>query len=100
VNTNDDWEIVMNDTKPAKTNSKPSIILHNPEGMNGAINSLSEFWAQYSKQPACENYKLDMLIEDCLYVIGVAIDPEGYAFTNGYDKFIEDLKKWLDNKYQ
>jgi len=79
-------------------NNDPSIVMRNPEGILGAVIDLSDCWVDYYKTAIREDFKLDMLIADCLYKLGMAIDPEGYKGDSGFDKFIKDLKIWLDDK--
>ena len=72
-----------------------AIVMRNPGGMREAVKSLSEYWVTYSEQEGYEDYRLETLLDDCLYGIGIAVDPEGYAYAQGYRKFKEDLKAWL-----
>jgi len=79
-------------------NTEPSIVMRNPKGILGAVIDLSECWVDYYKMAIRKDFELNTLIEDCLYKLGMAIDPEGYKGDDGFDKFIKDLKKWLDDK--
>jgi hypothetical protein len=79
--------------------SKPPIVMRNPKGLLGIVEDISDFWVGYDKIATRENFDLNLLIEDCLYGLAIAIDQEGYE-GYGYDKFIKDLKKWLDSEYQ
>lgn len=61
--------------------------------MRAAVKALQEFWATYDQQPCYEDYGDVTLIDDALYAIGIALDPEGYKFANGYQKFKDEILK-------
>ena len=52
----------------------------------------------YGKQPAYEEYSKEILIDDILYSLGVAIDKEKYSFAPGYRNFKKDLKEHLSHR--
>lgn len=57
---------------------------------------LAEYWATYMDQPGAENYPFETVIKDALYGMGVAFDPN-YKFADGFDRFKQDLGKYLES---
>ena len=55
-----------------------------------ALESLIDYWTSYSKQHGWEDYTPQTFINDALYSVARAINPE-YQFKSGYEKFLQDL---------
>ncbi len=57
----------------------------------------------YDKQYGYENYSDTTFINDVLYGLGVAIDPNNHQYSNGFDvwkkKLMEFLKDELSDSY-
>lgn len=69
--------------------------------MKQSVEELTKYMATYPNQYGYENWPVDMLIDDVLYGLGVAISEE-YRFANGYSKFkqllLERLQKEEENR--
>ena len=63
--------------------------------MKRAVEFLKGYFSDYSKQRYYLDYTDDTLIEDTLYALGVALDPEKYRFGPGYRKFLVWLRGYL-----
>jgi hypothetical protein len=60
-----------------------------------AIKSLTKYMVTYPKQHGYLDYNDETIINDVLYGLGRALDPEKYQFANGFDLFKEVLRKHL-----
>ena len=61
-----------------------------------AAKKLSDYWATYNNQPSVDDYTLSIFIDDALYGLGIALNPELFKCGNGYDKFKKVLRKHLE----
>lgn len=60
-----------------------------------AVIYLVEYWEMYDDQPNYTEFRDDTFIDDALYGIGKAIDPEKYGFAEGYKRFKDFLRDYL-----
>lgn len=58
------------------------------------IEDLQKYIGTYDKQVGYANYNDEMIINDFLYGLGVAID-EKYKFANGFTEFKKVLAKYV-----
>lgn len=69
------------------------------ERMKLMVMYLKRYMETYDKQPGYENYGDDTLINDVLYGLGVALDPDNHTFASGFDlwkkKLVEHIQKSL-----
>jgi len=65
------------------------------ERVKQAIIYLKNYIDTYDKQLNYLSYTDDIIINDFLYGLGVALDPVEYKMAPGYDKFKTRLKKFL-----
>lgn len=61
------------------------------------IDILIEKLKSYKKEHSFETYRKETLIKDVIYFLGISIDRETFEYSNGYDNFIEMLKKTINN---
>lgn len=67
------------------------------ERMRGIVERFQKYVASYSDQLSYEEYSDDMFIQDMVYGIGIALDPEGHAYANGYRAWRIKLRKMLSD---
>jgi hypothetical protein len=56
-----------------------------------AAERMTRYLDGYDTQGHVESYTVETFIEDMIYGVGVAIDPEGHVFAQGFRKFKTDL---------
>lgn len=61
-----------------------------------AVKSLTKFAETYPRQPLYLDYTDDTIINDFLYGLGRALDPEKYQYADGFERFKEVLRKHLE----
>lgn len=61
--------------------------------MEAAVKYMQHYWNTYDKQTDYKNWGEDMFLRDALYGVGVALDEEKYKWANGFEQFIDDLRK-------
>ena len=66
------------------------------QSIKEAVKSLKEYINSYDGQQFYESYAEETLIKDILYGLGIALDPEKYKYSDGFDRFKEVLRKHLD----
>lgn len=66
------------------------------ERMRNMVKSLTKYMETYDKQHGYENYTDTTFVDDVLYVLGIALQPEKYRYAGGYDEFKKFLKDHLD----
>lgn len=66
------------------------------DSMIDAVKQMQDYWGTYHKQNGYEGYRTGTLIDDALYGIGIAIDPNRFVYTDGYDRFKAVLREYLD----
>lgn len=64
--------------------------------MVNAVESLKDYWETYDQQAWYESYKVETLIDDALYALGIAIDEKQFRFVDGFERFKEILRKHLE----
>lgn len=60
-----------------------------------AADYLRDYWVTYKDQPNYETYEQKTVVEDMLYGIAVALNPD-YRFASGFEKFKQHLRAYLD----
>lgn len=60
------------------------------------VKALTKYMVTYPKQPAFLDYTDETIIDDVLYGLGRALDPEKYQFADGFERFRELLRKHLE----
>lgn len=60
--------------------------------------SLAEYWATYNDQHGVDLYTQGIIIDDALYGLGIAIDPELFKQADGYERFKAVLKEHLKDQ--
>lgn len=63
--------------------------------MQRAIRFLREYMDTYEAQAECLNYTDKTLIDDVLYALGVAFDPQQHKYASGYDVWKDKLREHL-----
>lgn len=63
--------------------------------MEAAVASLRSYMSSYNNQAHYEDYTDQTFIDDVLYGLGVALDPEAHRFATGFDRFKAQLVKHL-----
>lgn len=66
--------------------------------MQNVVRTLRKYMNTYPKQSGYMDYTDYTFIEDMLYGMGVALDPEKYAFAIGFDAFKARLREHLAGK--
>jgi hypothetical protein len=59
------------------------------------VREMCYFWNTYKDQQHYKTFQRKTIIEDMLYSVGIAMNPN-YRFAEGYRKFKEDLRAYLD----
>lgn len=57
--------------------------------------SLAEYWATYNDQHGVDLYTQGIIIDDALYGLGIAIDPDQFSEADGYARFKDVLREHL-----
>lgn len=90
----------MNKTENEVTSPSESSELLQPVVMaqkpSEAAQKLTDYWATYNNQSGVDDYTLSIFIDDALYGLGIALNPELFNYGNGYEKFKEVLRKHLE----
>jgi hypothetical protein len=63
--------------------------------MQKAIRFLADYMSTYEAQAGSLNYTDKTLIDDVLYSLGVAFEPEAHKYASGYDVWKEKLREHL-----
>ena len=63
--------------------------------VKSAIEYLKKYISTYESQPGYLDYPNDIIINDMLYGIGVAIGKQKYKYANGFKSFKKYLLKDL-----
>jgi hypothetical protein len=63
--------------------------------MKRIIDAFASYAASYAEEPYSTSYGLDVFIDDMLFGIGQAIDPEVYGDAAGYWRFRARLLRHL-----
>lgn len=71
-----------------------------PVRMKKAVASLEEYILTYKDQECYESYSDETFIDDILYGLGIALDPMGHRFADGYQRFKEKLLSHIQPKGQ
>ena len=72
-------------------------LLKRQKRVKRAIEFLKDYYARYDQQFDYLDYSDHTLIDDALYGIGVALEPDKYRFADGYAKFKAILRKHLES---
>lgn len=59
--------------------------------MRNIVAKLTDYMVTYSAQPGYEDYSDKTLIDDVLYGLGIALEPEKHHAAQGYDIFRQKL---------
>jgi hypothetical protein len=59
--------------------------------MRDAVAKLADYMATYDRQHGYEDYQDATLIDDVLYGLGIALDPQMHQYANGFQKFKEEI---------
>ena len=59
--------------------------------MRNIVAKLTDYMVTYSAQPGYEDYSDTTLIDDVLYGLGIALEPEKHHAAQGYDIFRQKL---------
>jgi hypothetical protein len=65
----------------------------NRKEMRDIVARFQEYVATYSNQDFFEIYPINTFIEDMIYGVGIAVEPEKFRGSDGYERFREYLKK-------
>jgi len=60
-----------------------------------AAESLAEYWGTYAGQHGYADYTDRTFMEDAIYGLGVAINPDEYRFAQGRKRFKDMLREYL-----
>lgn len=71
--------------------------MKNKINIEEAVKSLQKYINKYDKLYKYKNYQDKTFIDDILYGLGIAIDLNKYRYSQGYDKFKEFLREFLNN---
>ena len=71
------------------------LVMRPPQNMKKAVEFLQHYMATYDQQQGYENYSVETFVNDVLYGLGEAIDPEGHQYAQGFRVFKEKLKAYL-----
>lgn len=66
--------------------------------MRRAVEDLADFMATYDTQRGYVDYSDSILIDDVLYGLGVALEPDKYKWATGYALFKDVLRAHLKDK--
>jgi len=65
------------------------------EKMRQIIKSMETYISTYKDQAYYEDYTTETFLNDMLYGIGVAIYPEKYQYSQGFEEWKDELRKFL-----
>lgn len=68
--------------------------------MADIVNRLKEYVDAYDQQANYVDYSDTIFIDDLIYCLGLAIDPEKYYAAPGYDAFKDYLIKYLSEDFK
>ena len=60
-----------------------------------AIKYIQHYMNTYDKQLGYADYTDETIINDVLYGLGVALNPEAYQYALGFENFKDKLRKFL-----
>ncbi len=60
-----------------------------------AVKYLKHYMQTYMAQEGWEDYATQILVDDVLYALGVAISPGRYRYAAGFRRFKADLAEYL-----
>jgi hypothetical protein len=63
----------------------PKKLTKKQKRMQRAIHFLRDYMNTYEAQACCLDYTDKTLIDDVLYALGVAFEPEAHKFSGGFD---------------
>ena len=63
--------------------------------MQRAIRYLRDYMDAYEAQAWCLNYNDKTLIDDVLYALGVAFEPQQHKYASGYEVWKDKLREHL-----
>ena len=63
--------------------------------MKAAMESMANYMATYEEQIGSIDYSDETFIDDVLYGLGVALEPDKHRYANGFDTWKEQLRKHL-----
>jgi hypothetical protein len=66
--------------------------------MRDAVRRMRKYMNTYPKQDGYMDYSDYTFIEDILYGIGIALEPDKHAFATGFDAFKTVLREHLGGK--
>ena len=69
---------------------------HEKKLVRDTVKSLQDYWNTYPNQEHYEDYTPNIIIEDALYGLGIALNKEEYSYAQGFDKFKKLLKEHLN----
>jgi len=69
---------------------------YSQDRMRLMVQYLKRYMETYDSQHGYENYTDTTLINDMLYGLGVAINPEKHQFANGFDLWKKELKSFIE----
>lgn len=64
--------------------------------MQKAIRFLANYMSTYEAQHGCLDYRVETLIDDVLYGLGVGIGGKDHQYASGFDVWKEKLRKHLE----
>ena len=65
------------------------------EEMRQMVKSMETYISTYKDQAYYEDYTTETFLNDMLYGIGVAIYPEKYQYSHGFEEWKDELRKFL-----
>lgn len=68
--------------------------------MKKAVKYLQNYMQTYPSQLMWEKYSTQVLVDDVLYGLGVAISPNKYRNAEGFARFRADLIAYLQSKQE
>lgn len=60
-----------------------------------ATKALQDYMNTYDKQFGYKEYSEECFINDVLYGLGIALDPEKYRYAGGFDLFKRKLSEFI-----
>lgn len=68
------------------------------KSMKDIVADFEKYVVTYKSQADYENYSYETFINDMVYGIGLAINPETYMWADGYESFKIDLIEFFRNR--
>lgn len=72
------------------------LVMCEPPDIENAVKYLAKYIATYDRQHGYTEYGAKTYIDDVLYGLGVSLNDKEFSFANGFQKFKQELKKYLD----